>query len=279
MTHICSIGDVRVGSGPLTLIAGPCVIESENMCLEIAAAIKQIADAHGFPFIFKASFDKANRTSLGSFRGPGLDEGLQILSAVKNTVGIPILTDVHDTTQIAPIAEVADAIQIPAFLSRQTDLLVAAGHSGKTINLKKGQFLAPEDMRFAIDKVTSTGNENIMVSERGTSFGYHDLVVDMRALEIMRAFGHPVVFDATHAVQQPSAAGGASSGQREFVPALIRGAVAVGIDGLFLEVHPKPDEALSDGPNMITPTELGPILTVARSVHDAIQASTQTCDK
>jgi len=234
------------GGKPLVLIAGPCVIESEEHVLRMARAIGEIAG----PFVFKASFDKANRTSLGGYRGPGLAEGLRILAGVKRE-GYPILTDIHEPSQAAPAAEVADILQIPAFLCRQTDLLLEAGRTGRIVNIKKGQFLAPEDIARAAEKVASTGNSQVLLTERGSSFGYHNLVVDMRGLQTMRGLGWPVVFDATHSVQLPSGAGTASGGQPRFIEPLARAAVAVGIDGLFVEVHDAPERALSDGPNAL----------------------------
>jgi 2-dehydro-3-deoxyphosphooctonate aldolase (KDO 8-P synthase) len=237
---------------PLALIAGPCVIESEEHVRGLAAAIRQsIGD-----FVFKASFDKANRSSIASYRGPGLREGLRILSGVKRD-GFTILTDIHDPSQAGPVAEVADILQIPAFLCRQTDLLVEAGRTGKTINIKKGQFVAPQDIRLAAEKVASTGNTKILLTERGTTFGYNNLVVDMRSLKIMRDFGYPVIFDATHSVQMPGAAGSASGGQPEFIEPLARAAVAVGVDAVFVEVHEAPEKALSDGANALRLDLLG----------------------
>ncbi|WP_072905946.1 3-deoxy-8-phosphooctulonate synthase [Malonomonas rubra] len=239
------------GSKPLTLISGPCAIENEDMTLRIAEGLKKITTEVGCQLVFKASYDKANRTSVTSFRGPGMDEGLRILQRVKDEFELPVISDVHDVTQIAAAAEVLDIIQIPAFLSRQTDLLVAVGESGKVVNVKKGQFLAPWDMKHGINKITSTGNEKILLTERGASFGYNNLVTDMRSLVIMREMGYPVVFDATHSVQLPGGAGGSSGGQRQYVGALSRAAAATGIDGLFWEVHEDPDNALCDGPNSL----------------------------
>jgi 2-dehydro-3-deoxyphosphooctonate aldolase (KDO 8-P synthase) len=238
---------IAFGAGrSIALIAGPCVIESEQHVHFMANAIREIAG----PFIFKASFDKANRTSLDGFRGPGLKEGLRILAGVKSA-GHAILTDIHEPSQAAPAAEVADILQIPAFLCRQTDLLVEAGRTGRTVNIKKGQFVAPQDIRRAADKVASTGNDKVLLTERGSSFGYNNLVVDMRGLKIMRDSGWPVIFDATHSVQLPSGSGGSSGGQPEFIEPLARAAVAVGIDGIFVEVHDHPEQALSDGPNAL----------------------------
>lgn len=269
--HIVNVSGVLIGSGELVLIAGPCAIESEEVCMRTAEFLKALTDELGMPLIFKASYDKANRTNLRSFRGLGMKEGLRILRKVKDEFAIPVLTDVHCVRQVSEAAEVADALQVPAFLCRQTDLLIGVGESGRAVNIKKGQFMAPEDMRFSIEKVTSTGNHNVMVTERGTTFGYHDLVVDMRSIAIMRSFGYPVVFDATHSVQQPGAAHGSSGGRREFVPHLARAAVAVGIDALFLEVHPTPDKALSDGPNMLPLSQLKPLLQSVLAIHKALK--------
>ncbi len=239
------------GQQSLVLIAGPCAIEDEALTLRIAEQLKKITGELGCDLIFKASYDKANRTSVTSFRGPGIDEGLRILERVRNEFELPIISDVHDISQIAAAAEVLDVLQVPAFLSRQTDLLVAVGETGKPVNLKKGQFLAPWDVEHGIKKIESTGNEQILLTERGASFGYNNLVADMRSLVIMRETGYPVIFDATHSVQLPGGAGGASSGQRQYVGALSRAAAATGIDGLFWEVHENPDQALCDGPNSL----------------------------
>ncbi|HEX04646.1 MAG TPA: 3-deoxy-8-phosphooctulonate synthase, partial [Bacteroidetes bacterium] len=240
---------------PLLLIAGPCVLQTEDLALRIAETIRTIADKHNVRFIFKASFDKANRTSGLSKRGPGLDEGLEILRKVRDTVGVPVITDVHDTLQIHAAGDVVDMLQIPAFLCRQTDLLMEAGKTGRTVNVKKGQFMAPEDMIYAVDKVKQGGGKTVFLTERGASFGYRNLVVDMRSLSIMREFA-PVIFDGTHSVQMPGGDGGKTGGNREMVPLLVRSALAAGIDGLFLEVHPDPDSSPSDGPNMILPKTL-----------------------
>ena len=270
------IGNVPVGSGELFLIAGPCVIEGEEHALKMAECIAGVARAMQLPYIFKASYDKANRTSVQSFRGPGLKEGLRILHKVAQTVRVPVLTDVHEVGDVPLVAEVADVLQIPAFLCRQTDLLLAAGKSGGAINVKKGQFVSPWDMRFAVEKVRSAGNDRVFVSERGASFGYNNLVVDMRSLPIMRKFA-PVVFDATHSVQLPSAAGdggqAVSGGQPEFIPVLARAAVAAGVDGVFLEVHDNPAEAKSDGPNALDLKWLRPVLTELLAVHRAVKAA------
>lgn len=243
---------IKVGDGqPLLLIAGPCVLESETLAREVAAALKEMAARLNISLVFKSSFDKANRTSLDSFRGPGLEEGLKILADIRDDYQLPVVSDVHETYQVADAAAVLDLLQIPAFLCRQTDLLVAAAESGKAINLKKGQFVSPWDMANAVNKIRSSGNRNLMLCERGFALGYNNLVVDMRSLPVMRSLGCPVVFDATHSVQLPGGAGGSSGGQREFIPPLARAAVAAGIDGIFMEVHPRPEKALCDGPNSI----------------------------
>jgi 2-dehydro-3-deoxyphosphooctonate aldolase (KDO 8-P synthase) len=235
----------------LSLIAGPCVIESEKLCLQVAAGLKRTCNRAGVFFVFKASYDKANRTSGKSFRGPGPEEGLRILAKVREEIGVPVLTDVHTEGQVAAAAEVVDVLQIPAFLCRQTDLIEAAARSGKIVNLKKGQFLSPQEMGQVVDKARSAGGKKILVTERGTTFGYNNLVADMRSIPIMRRFGFPVVFDATHSVQLPGGGGDKSSGQREFAPVLARCAIAAGANGIFIETHPHPERALSDGPNMV----------------------------
>lgn len=251
MKHV-NVGPVSFGgTKPLTLIAGPCAIEDENLTLRIAEGLKSITHDLGCQFVFKASYDKANRTSVTSFRGLGVERGLRVLERVNREFEVPIISDIHDVSQVAAAADVLDILQIPAFLCRQTDLLVAAGNSGKPINLKKGQFLAPWDVEHGVKKIASTGNDNIILTERGATFGYNNLVTDMRSLVIMRELGYPVVFDATHSVQLPGGAGGASSGQRQFVDALSRAAAATGIDGLFWEVHEDPDTALCDGANSL----------------------------
>jgi len=266
-----AVGPVRVGAGqPLALIAGPCVIEGEDFTLEVAERLQAICRQAGVPLIFKASYDKANRSSGRSFRGPGPEEGLRILEKVRGATGLPVTTDVHDASQVAAAADAVDLLQIPAFLCRQTDLLVAAAKTGRPINVKKGQFLAPQDAKNIVEKVVSAGNPNLLLTERGTTFGYNNLVVDMRALTVLRSFGSPVVFDATHSVQLPGGAGAASSGQREFVAPLARAAVAVGVDGIFLEVHPEPDRAPSDGPNMLPLEALPPLLATLRRVREAV---------
>ena len=243
------------------LIAGPCVIESDEHVLRMAQAIQAVTKKLGVPLIFKASFDKANRTSVESYRGPGLEQGLAALRRVKEATGLPVLTDVHEVSQVAPVAEISDVIQIPAFLSRQTDLLVAAGRSGKGVNIKKGQFVSPHEVRHAIEKVRSTGNEKIVVTERGSSFGYNNLVVDMRSLPIIRSLGVPVVLDVTHSVQLPGGQGNASGGQPEFIEPLARAGVGAGLDGIFMEVHDNPAAALSDGANALRLDLLEPLLT------------------
>ena len=247
-------------SRPFVLIAGPCVLESPERALMIGKRVKEITDRLGIPYVYKSSFDKANRSSIKSFRGPGLEEGLEILQAIKKELAVPVLTDIHEPEQAEPVAEVVDILQIPAFLCRQTDLLLAAAETGKIVNVKKGQFLAPWDMGKVIDKLLSTGNEKILLTERGVSFGYNNLVVDMTSLPVMRDFGYPVVFDATHSVQRPGARGESSGGDRGFVPYLSRAAAAVGIDALFMEVHDNPEEALSDGPNMLYLDDLEEVL-------------------
>jgi 2-dehydro-3-deoxyphosphooctonate aldolase (KDO 8-P synthase) len=270
------LDNFTVGDGSLFLIAGPCVIESEEHALKMAECIAGVCKAMGVSYIFKASYDKANRTSLASFRGPGLKEGLRILRKVKEAVNVPVLTDVHDAHDVAEVAEAVDVIQIPAFLCRQTDLLVAAAKSGKVVNIKKGQFVAPADMNHAVNKVRESGNQRILLTERGSSFGYNNLVVDMRSLSIMRQFA-PVVFDATHSVQLPSASSdegtAVSGGQPEFIPILSRAAVAAGVDGIFMEVHDNPKEAKSDGANALDLKWLRPVLTELLAVHSAVRQS------
>jgi 2-dehydro-3-deoxyphosphooctonate aldolase (KDO 8-P synthase) len=254
------------GDSPHILIAGPCVIESEAIVLETATGIAKIAQELHIPYIFKASYDKANRTSISSFRGLGLSTGLKILKKVKEEVGVPILTDIHEVQDVAQVAEVVDILQIPAFLCRQTDLLCAAAKSGRVVNVKKGQFLSPWDMSNVVKKLEEAGTKNICLTERGSSFGYQNLVVDMRSLPVMRALGYPVIFDATHSVQLPGGGGTCSSGQREFVAPLARAAAAVGCDGFFMEVHPQPEEALSDGPNMVPLKDLQWLLVQLQAI-------------
>ena len=265
ITENLAIGD----DCPLALLGGPCVIESADFTLKMATEIRQVCDRLGISFIFKSSFDKANRTSISSFRGQSLEEGLEILQRVKDEVGVPVVTDIHESHQAAPVAEVADILQIPAFLCRQTDLLLAAAATGKAINVKKGQFLAPWDMKNVVKKLETGGAKNILLTERGTSFGYNTLVVDFRGLPQMRDFGYPVVFDATHSVQMPGGQGNKSGGQRQFVPPLARAAMAIGVDALFMEVHEDPDRAPSDGPNMVPLAQLEDLLQQLLRVREA----------
>ncbi len=262
------IGNVPVGNGQLFLIAGPCVIESEAHVRKMADALQRITGDLGIPYIFKSSYDKANRTSVKSFRGPGLVEGCRILRSIAKATGLPVLTDVHQAADCAPVAEAVDVLQIPAFLCRQTDLLVAAAQTGRAINVKKGQFVAPQDMRHAVEKISSVGNSRVFLTERGASFGYNNLVVDMRSLAIMRDFA-PVVFDGTHSVQTPSSAEGVSGGQPEFIPVLTRAAIAAGVDGIFLEVHDDPANAKSDGANALDLQRLKPLLETLLAIHTA----------
>lgn len=265
------IGGHEVGDGaPLLLICGPDVVETEAMTLRAAEAVQRLSQKHGVPLVFKCSFDKANRTSLKSYRGPGMAEGLRVLARVKREVGLPILTDVHETAQVAPAAEVADVLQVPAFLCRQTDLLVACAKSGRSVNVKKGQFVAPRDMRPALAKLQESGARDVLLTERGASFGYNNLVVDMRSLAIMRGLGAPVCFDATHSVQLPSAAGDSTGGERAFVRPLARAAVAAGVDALFLEVHEEPSKALCDGPNSLDFAELDILLGEVTAIRRAL---------
>jgi len=265
------VNDSVIGGPRLALIAGPCLIEDEDSTYEMAARLRDLTAELDIPFIFKASCDKANRTSIKSARGPGWRKGLQILAKVAHRAQVPVISDVHEAWQVSAAAEILHMLQIPALLSRQTDLLLAAGESGVPVNIKKGQFMAPEDMAHAVGKVTSTGNEDICLTERGTSFGYHNLVVDMRGLAIMRQLGRPVLFDATHSVQLPSGSGDVSDGQRELVPVLARAAIAVGVDGLFMEVHPDPDNAPCDGPNMVPMDELPALLKRLLRLREAVQ--------
>lgn len=257
----------------LTLIGGPCVIESEDFTLKMAEEIRKVCERLDISFIFKSSFDKANRTSINSFRGQSLEKGLEILQKVKDKIGVPVITDIHESSQAAPVAQVVDVLQIPAFLCRQTDLLLAAAATGKAINVKKGQFLAPWDMKNVVKKLEAAGAKNILLTERGTSFGYNTLVVDFRSFPQMREFGYPVVFDATHSVQMPGGQGNKSGGQREFVPYLARAAAAVGIDALFMEVHENPDMAPSDGPNMVPLAQLETVLKGIVSVRAALETA------
>ncbi len=270
-TKRIQIGELIIGGGaPLLLVAGPCVIESEDHLLSTGDAIKAACEAHHVPFVLKSSYDKANRSSGRSYRGPGLEEGLRVLQRVKEKLGVPVLSDVHEVEQVPAAAEVLDIIQIPAFLCRQTDLLLAAGRTGKPVNVKKGQFLSPWDARNIVEKLRSAGCDAIVLTERGTSFGYNNLVVDIRSLPVLRGFGYPVLFDATHSLQLPGGAGHASSGQAEFIPYLARAAVAAGVDGLFMEVHPDPANAPSDGPNMLRLDALPGLLKQLTAVQRAV---------
>ena len=263
---------IPVGPGqPLLLLAGPCALESGELGWQIAQEMKAICERLGISYVFKASFDKANRTSLDSFRGPGLRNGLRQLDRIRQEVDIPVVSDVHETAQMDLAADALDIIQIPAFLCRQTDLLVAAAKTGKTVNLKKGQFLSPWDMKHAVDKLHAAGCDKILLTERGASFGYNNLVVDMRSLPVMRSFDCPVIFDATHSVQLPGGMGGSSGGQREFIPTLTRAAMAAGIDGLFMEVHPDPDKALCDGPNSIPLNEVEALLEQLLAIRETVE--------
>jgi len=260
-----------VGPGhPFLLIAGPCVLESAELAREVAAALKEIAGRLSISFVFKSSFDKANRTSLDSYRGPGLEEGLKILAGIRQDYKVPVISDIHEMQQVEAVSAVLDVLQIPAFLCRQTDLLVAAASSGKAINLKKGQFVSPWDMANAVNKIRASGNRNLMLCERGFALGYNNLVVDMRALPVMRSLGCPVIFDATHSVQLPGGAGGSSGGQREFIPPLARAAVAAGLDGIFMEVHPRPEKALCDGPNSMPLERVESLLQILLKIHAVV---------
>jgi 2-dehydro-3-deoxyphosphooctonate aldolase (KDO 8-P synthase) len=271
LTREISIADTKIGgNNPLYIIAGPCVIESEDITFYTAKKLKEICGAVGLPLLFKSSYDKANRTSISSFRGPGLERGLQILSDVRNKFGIPIISDIHSIEEVKPASEVLDALQIPAFLCRQTDLILFASDTGKPVNIKKGQFLAPWDVKNIIDKFISTGNRNLLITERGTSFGYNNLVVDFRGLSIIRSFGYPVIFDVTHSLQLPGGLGTSSGGQREFAEPLSRAAVAVGVDGIFMEVHPEPENALCDGPNMIPISKVADILNMLKKISKTV---------
>lgn len=270
MAHRVDIGSFTVGQGqPPFLIAGPCVIESEQLVMDTAGRIAEITRSLGLPYVFKSSFDKANRTSITSFRGPGIEKGLAVLAKVKQQIGVPVLTDVHTEEQAREAGKVVDVLQIPAFLCRQTDLLMAAANTGKVVNVKKGQFLSPGEMGNAVKKVEECGSRRVILTERGSSFGYNNLIVDMRSFPIMRSFGYPVVFDATHSVQLPGGGGTKSSGQREFVEPLACAAAGAGVDGFFMEVHPNPDEALSDGPNMVPLHQLHALLERILRICDA----------
>ena len=270
MQKVIDIGPVRIGEKPFVFIGGPCVIESRDITLKIAERLKEITTSLNIPFIFKSSYDKANRTSVSSFRGLGIEEGLKILSEVQEQFKVPVLTDVHTEQEAAVAAEVVDIVQVPALLSRQTDLILACGRTGKVVNIKKGQFLSPYDMKHAIAKVESTGNTKIIVTERGTSFGYNTLVNDFRSLPIMKAFGYPVIFDATHSVQKPGALSNCSGGEPEFVFPLARAAIAVGVDGIFMEVHINPAEALCDGENSISLKDLPGYLKTLQNIEGAL---------
>ena len=271
MGNPVNIGTVKLGDGrSLFLIGGPCAIESEEIVLRTAEVLKKVTSELKIPFIFKSSYDKANRSSLNSFRGPGLEKGLRILQKVKEKIEVPVLSDVHRLEEVEQAAQVLDILQIPAFLCRQTDLVLAAARTGKPVNVKKGQFMAPWDMHNIVEKITSTGNRQVLLTERGTSFGYNNLVADMRSIPIMKQFGYPVVFDATHSVQLPGAKGDASGGQREFVPSLARAAVAAGCDGLFMEIHPDPDSALSDGPNMVPLGDVKQLLEQLKRIYEVV---------
>jgi 2-dehydro-3-deoxyphosphooctonate aldolase (KDO 8-P synthase) len=262
------IGTMTVGGkGSLVLVSGPCVIESPEVTLDIARFLRTLAERLDIPVIFKSSYDKANRTSIESYRGPGINKGLEILKEVKGTVGLPVLSDVHQVSEVEKAAEILDVIQIPAFLSRQTDLIVEAARTQKPVNIKKGQFLSPWDMEHVVTKAASVGNHKLLLTERGTSFGYHNLVVDMRSISVMKGFGYPVIFDATHSVQLPGGRGGSSDGQREFVAPLSRAAVAAGADGVFLEIHPDPGSALSDGPNSLPLDHVEPLVLMLKEIH------------
>ncbi len=265
------VGSVEVGGGELFLIAGPCVVESESHALKMAHAIRSITERVGVPYIFKASYDKANRTSINAHRGPGIDEALRILGRVRNDAGVAVLTDVHEVSQVRAAAEVADVLQIPAFLSRQTDLIVEAARSGRVVNIKKGQFLGPHDMKNAIEKATSQGNERVIITERGTSFGYNNLVVDFRGLPIMRGFGYPVVYDVTHSLQRPGGLGSSTGGDSQFIEYVARAGVACGVDGVFMEVHDNPAAALSDGPNSLPLDRLEPLLEKLKAIQELVR--------
>jgi 2-dehydro-3-deoxyphosphooctonate aldolase (KDO 8-P synthase) len=275
MMTTVQVGNFQLGQGDLVMIAGPCVIEDATLTLDIARTLKQYAEELSLPLIFKASYDKANRTSLSSFRGPGLKAGLEILARVKGEVGLPVLADVHRISEVAPAAEVLDVLQIPAFLCRQTDLVVAAAASGKPLNIKKGQFMAPWDMGPVVEKARSAGNAQILLTERGGNFGYNNLVVDFRSLALMRGLGCPVVLDVTHSVQLPGGQGTCSGGQREFVPLLARAGVAAGVDGIFLEVHPEPDKARCDGPNSLPLQDVLPLWRTLKALHALVREHLQ----
>lgn len=274
LTKEVNIAGIKLGgNNPPLIIAGPCVIESEDVTLHTAQKLKDICSSAGLPFVFKCSYDKANRTSIKSFRGPGIEKGLRILSDIKSKLNIPVISDVHSAAEVKPASEALDALQIPAFLCRQTDLISAAAKTGKPVNIKKGQFLAPWDVKNIIEKFTAESNHNLSITERGSSFGYNNLVVDFRAFPIMRSFGYPVIFDITHSLQLPGGQGSSSGGQREFAEPLARAAVAVGVDGLFFEVHPEPEKALCDGPNMIKLDDVLNLLKTIKALHQVIKGS------
>ena len=274
MTQIVNVGEIAIGqANPLALIAGPCVIETFDATMETAAFLKDLTDELQIPFIFKTSYDKANRTSLGSYRGPGLSKGLEIISAIKDKLGVRVISDVHRFHEIASAAQVLDILQVPAFLCRQTDFIVAVSEAGKPVNIKKGQFLAPWDIEHVIEKVVSTGNRQVLLTERGTTFGYNNLVVDFQGLAVMLGLGWPVIFDATHSVQLPGGAGKTSGGQREFVPSMARAAAAAGVDGIFIEVHKDPECALCDGPNSLALHSLRPLLQQLKAIRKALLSS------
>jgi len=272
LTKEITIADIKLGgNNPLVITAGPCVIESEEIIFQTADGLQKICNKLGFPLLFKSSYDKANRTSVSSFRGPGIEKGLRALADIRSKFGIPVLSDVHSAEEVRIAAEILDVLQIPAFLCRQTDLILAAANTGKPVNIKKGQFLAPWDVRNIIEKFVSTGNHNVFITERGTSFGYNNLIVDFRAFPILRSFGYPVIFDVTHSLQLPGGMGKSSGGQREFSEPLARAAVAAGLDGLFMEVHPEPERALCDGPNMIGLDALEKMLLHIKIIHDSVR--------
>jgi 2-dehydro-3-deoxyphosphooctonate aldolase (KDO 8-P synthase) len=274
MTKEINIANTKLGGGnPLFIIAGPCVIESEEIVFYTAKKLKETCRTIGLPLLFKSSYDKANRTSLSSFRGPHLEKGLRILSDVRSKFDIPVISDIHSVEEVKPASEVLDALQVPAFLCRQTDIILSASRTGKPVNVKKGQFLSPWDVKNIVDKFTSTGNHNLFITERGTSFGYNNLIVDFRGLPVIRSLGYPVVFDVTHSLQLPGGEGSCSGGQSEFAEPLARAAVAVGVDGLFMEVHPDPDKALCDGPNMIELDEVEKFLEAVKAIHDLVKGS------
>jgi 2-dehydro-3-deoxyphosphooctonate aldolase (KDO 8-P synthase) len=265
------IGNVEAGGRAFFLIAGPCVVENESHAMKMAEAISAVTQQLQVPYIFKASFDKANRTSAHSYRGPGIDEGLRVLAKVKSEFALPVLTDIHEVSQVRAVAEVCDVLQIPAFLSRQTDLILEAARSGRAVNIKKGQFLAPHDMKNAIEKVTSQNNERVFITERGASFGYNTLVVDFRGFPVMRSFGYPLVYDVTHSLQRPGGLGNASGGDSQYIEYMARAGVACGVDGIFMEVHDNPAAALSDGPNSLPLARLAPLLEKLKAIHQLVR--------